>query len=71
MTVQAIGYNRAKQYFRLHDDSILPWCGMMDINGDDTNDPTKAIVVLFQLPDGMYSGIDLREFTDDMIEVTQ
>ncbi len=71
MTLQAVAVNRKGQYFRLDDDSKLPFCAMMDANGEDTEDPDACVIALFQLPNGRFSGVDLRLFGDDQQETTQ
>jgi hypothetical protein len=71
MTLQAVAVNRKGKYFRLVDDSKLPFCSMMDINGDETEDADACVIALFQLPDGRFSGVDLRLFGADMQETTQ
>lgn len=74
--MQAVAVNRSGKYFRLEDDRVIPFCSMMDINGNDTDDPAECVIALFQIPEGedgagKYSGADLREFDDDMQETVQ
>jgi hypothetical protein len=52
--------NRHGKFFRLEDDTVVPFKCMIDINGDVTSDSNACIVAIFQLPDGLYRGLDLR-----------
>jgi len=66
MSVQAVGVSLEGRYFLLDDNTTLPIVGMLDINGDDTEDPDKCIVAIFQMKNGMFSGHDIREFDESM-----
>jgi hypothetical protein len=69
--IMAVAVNRHGRYIRLEDDRKLPIVGMLDIHGKDTEDPDACIVALFERPDGLFSGVDLRRFDDDMQETMQ
>jgi hypothetical protein len=54
--------NRRGKFFRLENDGVLPFKRMLDIHGNVTTDPDSCIVAVFELPNGLYRGLDLREF---------
>ncbi len=70
--IKGVSVNRRAQCFRLEDDSTIPFAAMIDINGDITSDPIACVVAIFQLPDGLYRGLDLRVLDDaEMAETLQ
>lgn len=62
--------NRRGKFFRLEDESVLHFKTMLDIDGNVTTDPDQCILAVYQLPNGLMRGVDLRLFDDDMQEVT-
>jgi hypothetical protein len=70
--IMGVAVNRRAQCFRLEDDSTIPFTAMIDIDGDITSDPNACVVAIFQLPDGLYRGLDLRVLDDpDITETLQ
>lgn len=43
--------------------SIETW---LDDEGDETDDPSAAVVAIVRWPDGTWSPVDLRDFDGDM-----
>lgn len=70
--VCGVAINRRGKFFRLADDNIVPFKCMIDINGNVTSDPDACIVAIYQLPCGLYRGLDLRVCDDpDVAETLQ
>jgi hypothetical protein len=67
----AVAVNRKGKFFRLDDDTKLPFIEMLDASGKKTLNPDDCIIALYQLPNGMFSGVDLRLFGHDQQETTQ
>ena len=67
----AVAVNRHGRYIRLEDDRKLPIVAMMDIHGDDTEDPATCVIAIIERPDGLFTGVDLRRFDEDMQETMQ
>ena len=67
MTEQAVGINLEGRYILLEDDTTLPIVGMMDHAGDDTNNPAECVVAIFELRNGMFSGVFIHEFDPEQI----
>lgn len=69
--IPATAVNRRGKFFRLLDDTILPFTTMLNINGKVTDNPDDCILAVYQLPGGLFRGVDLRLFErEDMMEVS-
>jgi hypothetical protein len=66
MALRAVGVSLEGHYFLLDDDTTLPIVCMIDIDGDETANPDSCVIAIFKLPNGRFSGHDVREFDDDM-----
>lgn len=63
--------NRRGKFFRLIDDTILPFTTMLDISGNVTSNPDDCILAVYHLPNGIMRGVDLRMFErEDMMETS-
>lgn len=69
--LKAVAINKAKRFIRLEDDTTLPIVALLAADGEETENMDECIIALFQLPDKMYSGVDIRRFDADMQETTQ
>ena len=64
MCMTAVALNRKGKKIIMEDDSILTFGGMLDIHGNDTEDPNLCVLALVQLPNKMWTGVDLRLFDE-------
>jgi hypothetical protein len=48
------GFNRSRRYFRLDDNSILPFIATLPADSDE------YIVAVYKLPDGLIKAVDIR-----------
>jgi hypothetical protein len=64
--------NRRGRFFRLEDDNVLKFTVMLDIDCKKTDNPDDCVLAVFQLPNGLFRGVDLRMFNEheDMQEIT-
>jgi hypothetical protein len=70
--INGTAMNRRGKFFRLENDGRLPWKCMLDIAGNVTTDPDCCIVAVFELPNGLYRGLDLRDIEyPDNVETLQ
>jgi hypothetical protein len=51
--------NRRGKFFRLEYDTIINFISMLDIDCKPTTNPDDCIIAIFQLPDGLFKGVDL------------
>jgi len=69
--IHTTAVNRRGKFFRLIDDTILPFTQMLDIKGNVTNNPDECVLAVYQLPSGLFRGVDLRLFErEDMMEIS-
>lgn len=68
--IRCDGVNRRGKFFRLDNGGRLNFSVMLDGDLRVTNEPDHAVVALFELPDGLFRGVDLRVFDQDMQEIT-
>jgi hypothetical protein len=57
--------NRRGKFFRLIDGTILEFTAMLDCNCNPTDNPDECIIAMYEIPDGLFKGVDLRLFSDD------
>lgn len=62
--MMAIGLCLTGRYILLADDTTMPIVGMLDSEGEDTDNPALAVVVMFQRKDGLYSGEFVQRFRE-------
>ncbi len=69
MTVaRVVAINRTKRLALLDSGAVVEIASMIDIDGDKTDDPEECLVAIVQLPNGMWSCCDLREFEDSKMQ---
>lgn len=68
--IHATALNRRGKFFRLEDDNVLKFTAMLDIDCKPTDNPDDCVLAVFQLPNGLLRGVDLRIFGDDDQETT-
>lgn len=63
-TINCTAVNKRDRYFRLEDGGRMDIETTLDIDLRPTLDPEAAVIAIFQLPDGVRRGIDLRAMND-------
>lgn len=67
MTVAAVrAINRMKRLALLDGGAVVSITTMLDIDGDETNDPEECFIAILQLPNGSWACCDIRDFEDSV-----
>lgn len=61
----AVGICLERRFILLEDDTTLKIVSMLDARGDETEDPAKAVVAIYQRPDERFGGVFVGLFDEE------